>query len=165
MDSSNKPMDNKPAAKPMDDRAGPPRDRAMGSEGANAAADRSDAERDEDQRPVSAAEQRHREEQEYFAREREAQAKRIQEAEALNRQGESAAAMKLWKVYAMDEQAPPFHFSNTNGVMVIAAPSADYARRMAVQDARDDAWSDEEQVGVEEFKPTSPQIIARDFKG
>lgn len=74
-------------------------------------------------------------------------------------------AMKLFKVAPRNEQEPPFHYSNTPGVMLISARDAAHARRQAVNEAGDVTWLDEKAVCVEEYEPKSAMVVARDFKG
>lgn len=73
--------------------------------------------------------------------------------------------MKLFKVYPRNAQEPPFHYSSTPGVMLVAAHDADRARQMAATEAGDTAWLDDKAVCVEEYMPKSAMVVARDFKG
>jgi hypothetical protein len=72
--------------------------------------------------------------------------------------------MMLWVVYPGDPQEPPFHFSNTPGVMLIAAPDAGYARRLAANEAGDVTWLDKDRVHVDEYKPAAAMVLSRDFR-
>lgn len=77
----------------------------------------------------------------------------------------ASPTMKLWVVYPGDPQEPPFHFSNTPNVMLIAAPDADYARRLATNEAADMTWQNKDRVHVDEYRPTTPMVLTRDLKG
>jgi hypothetical protein len=74
-------------------------------------------------------------------------------------------AQKLFVVSPVDPQLPPFHFSNTPNRMLIAAPDEEYARRLARMEAGHDAYADVALVDVDEWMPTGPMVITRDFKG
>lgn len=164
--------DEKKTDAKAEDRAGPPNARreALPALQDREAAMMQDADAPEGRpaRPMSADERRAAEQEREFAearRQREADNKRTAEfarmAEKPNRD-----AMKLFVVAPLDRNAPPFHFSNTPNVMLIAAETPEYARRMAVQEAAGDTvWADENQVYCEEYKPRSPRVISRDFRG
>lgn len=74
--------------------------------------------------------------------------------------------MKLWVVRPRDMAEPPFHYSNTPNIMLIAAESADIARRMASTSGRNDlVWMDEDRVICEEFTPMDRAVLTTDFWG
>lgn len=77
----------------------------------------------------------------------------------------AAKAQRLWRVSPVNDQEPPFHYSNTPGVMLIAAPDAETARRMAVSEAGDTAWQDKDRVRVDEYAPSDAMVLTRNFAG
>lgn len=133
-------------------------------------ADKADS-ADEKERPMSADERRKQEREAEFAqrqKQREEENKRNAEFQRMAEKP-NKGALKMWIVAPVDDQAPPFHFSNRaggeQGNPIVFAENEEYARRMVAQAENDPVWENAEQVAVTEFKPETPMVITMAFKG
>jgi hypothetical protein len=126
-----------------------------------------DAPRDEvqNQQPkLTVTQQRDQDMRSFFADARKRMDAVRQEGERLQKQVREGQEMNLYLVSPADPQAEPFHLSNTPGDMIVAAPSPEYARRLARNEAGHDAWLDEDQVSVQEWRPKTPMLVTRNLR-
>lgn len=77
---------------------------------------------------------------------------------------QSSPALKLYVVYPGNPQEPPFYFSNTPNVMLVAAKSEREARSLAFNEAGHAAWRDDEKVSVDEYTPRAPMVLTRNLR-
>lgn len=69
--------------------------------------------------------------------------------------------MKLWVLQAKDPQEPPFHFAMTAVELIVAAASAEAARRLAALDAGP-VWADDAMTSCDELMLSAPAVVARE---
>ena len=120
------------------------------------------------ERPMTADERRKEEDKRHCEEEkvrREAANKKNAEFQRMAEKP-NAEALKLWVVKPVDPQQPPFMYSNVNNNWIVAAESAEYARRLVRQESGgNEVWEDDEKTVADEYKPRSPMVVSRDFQG